>query len=466
MDRKAFLKTAGAAITSTLLSRTTQAETPDDNSKKNLPNVLMITCHDIGRHIGCYGVETVQTKNLDRLAKKGVRFARCYSTSAVCSPGRGSLHTGRYPQSNGLMGLTHAPWWWGLNEGEKHTAAILSDLGYATYLIGLNHLGQDPYRLGYGTVLSERRDAGETVQATKELIRRAEIGDRPFFAKVGFTEVHRPFTHGAYTERGVFVPPWLEDTPAMRNDLAAFQGTIKYFDERVGEVIDALEASEIASDTLVIMTSDHGIPYPGAKWTIRKAGFEIPLIMYKPGSSLSGGRVVSELMSNVDVLPTLLDFLGAEAPAGVQGRSFKDLLDGTAKEGPRREVFGQYTSDMKRDNLSRSILTRQYHLIRYFEAGRAVIYPADVDPQAFAAHVERCKTSGTRPFVQLFDIEKDPYELDDLGSKDENTAIVADLSGRLLAWMKTVDDPLLDGPVHMPYYERAMKDFIGNRPAR
>jgi arylsulfatase A-like enzyme len=74
------------------------------------PNILMITCHDLGQHLGCYGVESVQTDNLDRLASKGIRFTNFYSTSAVCSPGRGSLHTGRYPQSNALMGLTNPPW--------------------------------------------------------------------------------------------------------------------------------------------------------------------------------------------------------------------------------------------------------------------------------------------------------------------------------------------------------------------
>lgn len=425
----------------------------------NKPNILIITCHDIGQYLGCYGVETVQTPNLDELASKGVRFENFYSTSAVCSPGRGSLHTGRYPQSNGLMGLTHAPWWWKLNDGERHTAAILKNIGYATCLIGFNHIDHDTRRLGYEKVLSTERKAPETVQAAQNLILKAHDMKRPFFAKVGFTEVHRVFKQGADTTKGVFIPPWLKDTQEIRTDLAAFQATIKYFDERVGEILHALEVSDIADNTIVIMTSDHGIPYPGAKWTVRKAGIEVPFIVYQPGTAFSGGRVFSEVMSNVDVLPTLLDNLGEEIPANMQGYSFMDIIKGNTTEPPRKEAFAQYTPDMKRDNLSRSVITDRYHLIRYFDQGRTVDYPVDVHPQTFANHEQRCKTKGTRPFIQLFDIREDPYELNDIGSKTENAAIVADLSKHLFAWMKKVKDPLLEGPQSTPYYDKAISDF-------
>lgn len=424
------------------------------------PNILMMTCHDIGQHLGCYGVETVQTPNLDALAARGVRFANFYATSAVCSPARGSLHTGRYPQSNGLMGLTHAPWWWALNEDERHTAALLREGGYATYLIGFNHIDPgNPARLGYESARSLARNAEETVAATVDLIERAGSEARPFFAKVGFTEVHRPFTHGRDTEKGLFVPPWLQATEQVREDLAQFQATIRYLDARIGEILDALAASEIAEETLVVMTSDHGIPYPGAKWTVRKAGFEVPLLLYQPGTVFSGGRVFDEVMSQVDVLPTLLDYLTQPVPAKVQGYSFLDFIKGEATEPPRDAAFAQYTPDMKRDNTSRSVITDRYHLIRYFDAGRRVVYPVDVDPQAFASHEQRCRTMGSRHFVQLYDIREDPYELNDIAFAPENAGIVADLSERLLAWMEAVEDPLLAGPVATPYYKQAMEDF-------
>ena len=424
------------------------------------PNILMITCHDIGRHLGCYGVETVRSPNIDRLADRGLRFENFCSSSAVCSPARGSLHTGRYPQSNGLLGLIHAPWWWSLNEDERHTAQILGDAGYDTYLIGFNHIDwEKPERLGYGHVLSRKKIAAETVQATRDLIDRAASFDRPFFAKVGFNEVHRPFRHGSDDSRGVFIPGYLSETSEIREDFAAFQGSIRFFDERVGEILNALQSSSAADNTLVVFTSDHGIPYPGAKWTVRRAGLTVPLIIYQPGTLFDGGRTVSELMSNVDVLPTLLEYLEVAVPDRIQGRSLMAFLRGEASEPPRREVFGQYTPDMKRDNPSRTVITDRYQLIRYFDQGRAVDYPVAVHPQRFAHHVERCPTKGTRPFAQLYDLQEDPWELNDLGSDEAYRETVRELSRRLLTWMHQVDDPLLKGPVRTPYYERAIADL-------
>jgi N-sulfoglucosamine sulfohydrolase len=422
------------------------------------PNILMITCHDLGQHLGCYGVDSVQTDNLDKLASQGVRFENFYSTSAVCSPGRGSLHTGRYPQSNGLMGLTHAPWCWELNDTERHSARILRDLGYDTYLIGFNHIG-NAKRLGYEHVLSEKHRATESVEDAITLIQTAKTRERPFFAKVGFSEVHRHFRYGTDTTKGVFVPPWMQDTQDIRDDFAGFQATIKYFDDRVGEILDALGASDVAENTLVIMTSDHGIPYPGAKWTVRKAGIETPFIVYQPGTVFSGGNVLKEVMSNVDVLPTILDFLEADVPENMQGVSFMPLLNGKANKPPRTEAFAQYTPEMKRDNLSRCVITERYHLIRYFDQGREVDYPVDVHPQTFADHQQRCATKEPRPFVQLFDIKNDPYELEDIGSKKEFAAVVDALTRSLFDWMQSVKDPLLEGPLRTPYYDKSMADF-------
>jgi arylsulfatase A-like enzyme len=425
----------------------------------------MITCHDLGRHLGCYGVETVHTPNLDRLAGRGLRFENVYSTSAVCSPARASLHTGRYPQSNGMMGLTHAPLWWSLNDDEQHTAQILSAAGWQTYLIGFNHISSDTARLGYEHALSQRFEAAETVQATRELLARADATQRPFFAKVGFTEVHRPFHHGRDDSRGVFVPGYLRDTPPIREDLAAFQATIRAFDGYVGEILDALDASPVARETLVVFTSDHGIAYPGAKWTCRRAGLEVPLILHQPQTGLSGGRTIEALMSHVDILPTLLDVLGVPVPPRVQGMSFAGLLRGETTDPPRREAFGQYTTDIKRDNLSRCVLTDRYQLIRYFDAGRPIDYPVNVDPQRFAWHLERCAVKGDaplgmRPFAQLFDLREDPWELNDLSGEPTHRRTLRELSRRLLAWMREVNDPLLKGPLRTPYYDRALEDLL------
>src|SRR5689334_8390334 len=118
-------------------------------------NVLFITCHDLGQHLGCYGQTTVTSPALDRLAETGVRFERSFCTAPQCSPSRASLHTGRYPHSAGVLGLSHQPFGWPLPPTERHVAHILSNAGYATTLVGMQHLTERGLErdLGYRDVL-------------------------------------------------------------------------------------------------------------------------------------------------------------------------------------------------------------------------------------------------------------------------------------------------------------------------
>ena len=463
MERRAFLQTSATTLvalgTAPLVRAQTTARASESRGRR--PNILMITCHDIGRHIGCYGVETVQTPSLDGLAARGIRFANYFATDCVCSPSRGCILTGRYPQANGLMGLTHEPWNWRLNEGERHLAAMLKDAGYTTTLVGFQHVTRgDPRRLGYDKVLSRRRVAEETVQAAREELENAGGGRQPFFMKVGFFEVHRPFTVGKDTEKGVTIPHHLQDTPEIREDLAQFQGTIRFFDRCVGRILEALEASAVARETLVVFTADHGIPYPGAKWTLFDPGIETPLIMYQAGTALAGGKVFAQLMSNVDFLPTLLDLVDVDRPDNLHGHSFRGVIEGSQAQSPRQEVYSQRTSHALYDNLSRCVRTERYKLIRYFEPGRTVIYPTDAVPQRVAEHVERPRRqSGRRPVVELYDLRVDPHERDNLAQRPEHAETVRQLSDKLWAWMESVGDPLLEGPLRTPYYEEAMQDY-------
>jgi len=400
MDRRLFLKQA--AVAGAALSASCSTAQPVAPSGAKRPNIVMITAHDLGRHLGCYGIGTVQSVHIDALAARGVRFANYFATDCVCSPSRGAMLTGRYPQSNGLMGLTHKPWNWRFNDGERHIASILKDAGYETILVGLQHVTQDdPKGLGYEKVLARECIAKKTVSAAvKDLQSRKSTG-RPFFMKIGFSETHRLFTNGTDDSKGVFIPPFLKDTPEIRKDLAQYQATIRFFDECVGEILEALAKSDCADDTIVVFTADHGIPYPGAKWCLRDAGLEIPLIMYRPGTNLAGGKVYKQLLSNVDLLPTLLELCGVKIPENVQGVSFAPILNGTG-EKTRSEIYAQRTSHALRDNTSRAVRTERYKLIRYFEPGRTVIYPTDAVPQRVAWHLERPKRrGGQRPVVQL-----------------------------------------------------------------
>ena len=430
-------------------------------SQKLQPNIVTITCHDLGQHLGCYGVPPVNSPNIDRLASKGIFFRNFYSTSAVSSPGRASLATGRYPQSNGLMGLTHAPWWWSINENEKHIAQLLGEKGYNTTLIGFQHIAS-PERLGFKEHLSGKNNAKATVKVAVNFFQNRVNEKQPFYLEIGFTEVHDPYKHGIDSTKGVFIPGYMESSKEVRLQLAMFQGDIKFLDSCIGEIVDAIEKSLVSDNTIIVFTSDHGIGFPGAKWSIRKAGISVPLVIYQPNSVFSGGKMFNQPMSNVDVLPTLLEYTGITIPESIEGVSYLKLIAGKEIVPPRTSVFAQYTPDMKRDNQSRTVISGKYQLIWYFDAGRTVKYPTNTSPSKFAAHVEREETTGTRPFYELFDIESDPWELEDLGGKNEYHEIIQKLSKELIGWMNSVDDPLLKGPLETPYYERSIEKLLFN----
>ncbi|MCK4275276.1 MAG: sulfatase, partial [Phycisphaerae bacterium] len=162
---------------------------------------------------------------------------------------------------------------------------------------------------------------------------------------------------------------------------------------------------------------------------------------------------------SVDFLPTLLDLVGVRVPRNVQGVSFRDLIEGKTERAPRRYVFAQRISHALRDNTGRSVRTERYKLVRYFEPGRTVIYPTEAVPMRVSRHVERPRRNGTRPFVQLYDLKTDPNEFDDVAGSPKYAKVVKDLSRRLHAWMREVNDPILKGPLVTPYYRKSMEDF-------
>ena len=139
-----------AALLAAGASRAAEPAASGGNEQGGRVNVLLIHCHDLGQHLHCYGIQTVRTPHLDALATEGVRFSRSFCTNPGCSPSRASIFTGRYPHSNGVMGLTHAQFGWDLNPAERHLGQILRDAGFATAAVGIIHeTGSGPRRCGY-----------------------------------------------------------------------------------------------------------------------------------------------------------------------------------------------------------------------------------------------------------------------------------------------------------------------------
>jgi N-sulfoglucosamine sulfohydrolase len=424
------------------------------------PHVLVITCHDLGQHLGCYGIETVQSPNLDRLARAGVRFERAFCTAPQCSPSRASLATGRYPHNHGVMGLTHGGFDWDLNPGERHCAALLAEHGYQTHLFGLQHVTQDVGRLGFqqlhAVVPGYGGGAGSTgsrdVAAAVEAFLQTPLSSLPLYMEINFFEPHRPYDFGGVepdTSDGVFVPAYLPQTAEARQEMAALQGAIREVDLAIGRVFDALERAGLAKRTLVIFSADHGLAMPRAKCTLYDPGIGIALVFHWPEGGLQSGTI-SELVSNVDVLPTIFEAAGLPMPEQIQGSSLLPLLHGDSGRG-QDAIFAEKTFHSYYDPM-RCIRTQKFKYIRNFETAFGVEVPGDVQQGViFRANPGRYSID-RRQLTELYDLLADPYEQDNLVGRPDFAAVEQELDRRLWRWMEETQDPLLRGPIPSPRF--------------
>ncbi len=368
-----------------------------------LPHIIFVTFHDIGRHLNCYGVSTVHSPHMDRIAAQGVRLANGFCTAPQCSPSRASIATGRYPQCNGVMGLANFDW--DLHPDERHIAQILREAGYHTALGNLQHesrraqgapqvLGFDElaFRGGWGCPAEK---VGENAVA---FLRQRAALSQPFYLQIGFMEPHRNpkggFFHPPDQEHGVFVPPYLVDDEEARADLADFQGAIRAADAAVGRITAALDELGLADNTLLILAADHGIPFPRAKCSLYEPGLEAMTIMRWPAARWPvTASALQPMISNIDTLPTILDLIGRPIPASIQGLSFAPLLRGFRggqAYTPRQKIFGQMTYHNYCDPC-RSVRTAQHKLIVNFTTA-----PSFMDPSAGACS-GHAPSHGSRP---------------------------------------------------------------------
>ncbi|NLE58985.1 MAG: sulfatase [Planctomycetes bacterium] len=441
------------------------------------PNIVVFHCHDLGQFLRCYGVKSVQTPNLDRFAAQGVRFARSFCTQPGCSPSRASLFTGRYPHNNGVMGLTHANFAWDLHPAEKHLAQFLKEAGYATVAVGVIHETRcGAKRCGYDKHINKAKAAEGTTAAIEQL-RQLAAGKLPFYLYAGFIEPHRlPYPKGPGqpvgghgfpgphlkpdSTLGVDVPGYLRDTPGTREELAGLQGAVRHVDEQFGRWMQAIKELGLEEETLVIATTDHGIAMPRAKCSVYEPGLQIALLMRHAGrKGWHGGVVRNEMVSNIDMLPTILELVGIPVPANVQGRSFAPLLDGRAYT-PNAVIFGELTYHGYYDP-QRSVRTETHKLIANFSAAPSFQDPSQQWRPRSDTAVPEHPASAFHPHLELYDLVKDPWEQIDLANKPECAAIRSELAGRLLRHMIETDDPLLHGAVVSPQHETTLKMLQG-----
>ncbi len=423
------------------------------------PNLVMIDCHDLGRHLGCYGRSAVPSDAIDALAADGVRFDGAYATAPQCSPSRASLYTGRHAHDVGMLGLAHAPFDWALHPGTRYLASYLQAAGWATHHVGVQHVAHDTPEnvraLGFDT-----HDASHALapDVAAHAAARIEDADGPFFVNVGFFEPHRHDdgrfgVHPPYDAHGVDVPPYLPDVPDVRAEMAAVQGAIHALDRGVARILEAVDARPDARDTWVVFTTDHGLALPRAKASMYDPGVGVALVMRWPARGLVGGRSVDALTSHVDLVPTLLEGLGLPLPAELHGRSLWPLLRGDA-EAVHDAVYAEKTFHTAYEP-QRMVRTERYKLVANLEVDILNV-PADVLRSPVTPHVVDT-IAEERPPLELYDLTADPDERTNLADDPAHADVRRRLAADLLAWMRATDDPILDGPVPSPYRAAALR---------
>jgi len=467
LGRRDVLKRGAAAITA--LGAAGQAVAKPGREPRR-PNILMLHCHDLGTYLNCYGKKTVASPHLDRFASEGVLFANSFCTAPQCSPSRASLFTGRYPHNNGVMGLCHAEFAWDLNAGELHLAQMLNDAGYTTEAVGVIHETRSgAQRCGYKSHSGKSKVSEMATEVIGRLERLARDKDRPFFLYGGCIEPHRRRSKGETDYMGflspefapdetlgVEIPGFLRDTAGTRAELAELQGAVRHVDTHVGRVFRALADLGLEHNTLAVFTTDHGYAMPRAKCSLYDPGIAVALLLRLPSRrGWHGGVAKREMVSNMDVLPTLLELTGCAVPGTVQGRSFAALLDG-GDYAPREEVFAEISHHDYYDP-RRCVRTGRHKLIVNFSSAPFFMDPSQswrprsdtVVPENHALAYHAC--------LELYDLEKDPWELKNLAEAPGYQQTRQDLLARLRDHLVRTNDPILEGAITPPLHRKSLE---------
>jgi arylsulfatase A-like enzyme len=405
------------------------------------PNIVFLISDDQSwPDLGCLGNPVVTTPNLDRMAREGMRLERCFVTSPQCSPNRSSIFTGCAPHTTSTSRL-HTP----LPDWEPTIVDMLKRRGYHTGLYRKHHQGA-----GFQSRLDFYGSAKLGFDAFFDKAPR----DKPFFLQVGFTDPHRPYRDGAFSPphdpARVRVPSFLPDRQNVRRDLAHYHDSIARMDSECGQVFDLLRQRGHIDNTVVFMTADNGMPFPRAKGTCYDPGIRVPMLAWWPGR-IAAGSVSHDLVAHVDLAPTWLEIAGLEKTPKMQGRSLLPALLGRGGAG-REAVFSERNWHDNFDPI-RSVRTGRHKLI--FNAAPHFPYRPALDLEdspswqtmlSMARRLggltdnQRSLFAPTRPVFELYDLDKDPGEWNNVHDDPAYAPVRADLVRRLGDWMRDTYD--------------------------
>lgn len=437
-------------------------------------NIILLICHDLGRELGCYGAG-VQTPHLDRFAADGIRFNRAYCASPACSPSRGCMVTGQHAHTNGLMGLVNGGWH--LPPEAQTIQDYLNAAGWDTVHSGMQHERRGQERNRYAHEIGSGSSAEEAVAGAVAFLEERARGsaNKPFYLNIGTMETHESMWNSRLARGGniydefnngqAHVPVFLPDLPSLQREIARFRAATRLLDREFGRLVAAVDRLGFTDNTLILFITDHGIGGARSKGTLYPRGLEISLLIRGP--NVHPGQTCEQLISNIDICPTLLEFAGVPIPPQIQGRSFQPLLSG-GKYQPREALFFErnYHGALPPETVPppplqnphydpmRAVMTERFHFIRNFRDGLTRAWrPEEVsalDDEAFKTWTSQLWPRATelRSSEELFDLRCDPHHSLDLSEDPKYSDIKAQLKDRLNSWMHETDDPLLKG--HIP----------------
>ncbi|MDF3076987.1 MAG: heparan N-sulfatase [Sphingobacteriaceae bacterium] len=418
------------------------------------PNVIIIMADDLdSRQLSCYGGKNISTPNIDRLAKEGLKFTNNYASEAMCVPIRASLFTGLYPARHGSF-QNHKQ----ASPGTKSIAHYLPDLGYTVALTGKNHSTRPesifPFQFidGFEPNCVSATD-NYSLAGLKKFI---TTNKKPYCLFVMSINPHAPWTVGDPSEfdpdKLVLPPNWI-DTKLARTEFCKYLAEVRQLDNQVGEVLKTLKEAGQEKNTLVMFLGEQGPQFPGGKWTLWDNGIRSAMIARFPGK-IKPGSETSAMVQYEDITPTIIDLAGGKPLANLDGKSFLPVFWGQKQEH-RDFAYGihnnipagtAYPMRSIRDSKYKLILNlspeKKYHVNAMMNPnGKKKVWDSWV---AQSTSDKQAKFITDRilyhPAVQLYDIRKDPYELNDLAADPANKTIIEKYIAKLKEWTKQQGD--------------------------
>lgn len=414
------------------------------------PNIVIMIADDCSYNDwGCYGSVDSKTPNIDAFAKEGLKFNNCFQAVAMSSPTRHCLYTGVYPVKSGAY-----PNHTFVNDTIKSFVQYFGEQGYVTALAGKTHVSP-PSVFSYQYLGGYKDEQGGTFQWEKINDFLDQNRKNPFFLVMASHEPHGPYVNGdpsQWEPNKLTLPPMYVDTPELRKAFAGYLAEIAVFDSQVGKICNMLKVKGIEENTIFILLSEQGNGFPFAKWTCYKQGLQSAMLVRWPGK-IKGGTQTDAMVEYVDVIPTLLDIIGQKPSPQCDGKSFYKVLQGK-RDTHKKYVFGiQTTRGINNGSEyygSRSVRSKRYSYIinltpeaKFMNAitqgnsfWKSWIREAEYDKFA-KKQVDKYQH---RPMEELYDMQKDPYEMVNLVDNSRYQDVKKELRKQLFLWMEKQGD--------------------------